>query len=175
MSGTRVRRVGLLLALALGAACYTSSAPDDWLGNAQDMQRGAYGGWVSIMRSDGSYSSGELIAAQQDSIFVLNAAGLAGMATRDMASAKMETFRAKVTGDAFWGVAGAFSTISHGFVLILTAPLWIISSTAATASYSRAPVVKTSQWSTLAPYARFPQGMPRGLERARLRMPAYWR
>jgi hypothetical protein len=172
MSATRI--VGVVSLLS-AAACYTSTAPEDWLGNAESMQRGAYGGWITVTRTDRSYYSGELIAAQQDSIYILNAAGLVVTATSDMTAAKMETFRAKITSNAFWGTAGAFSTLSHGFVLILTAPLWIISTTAATAAYSRAPLIKTTQWSELAPYARFPQGMPRGLDRARLRMPAYWR
>jgi hypothetical protein len=68
-----------------------------------------------------------------------------------------------------WGVLGALATGSHGFFLILTAPTWIVASTAAASSASRAPRVQGTSPAALNVFARFPQGLPPDIDRATIR------
>jgi len=59
---------------------------------------------------------------------------------------------------------GALSTLSNGYLLVFTAPLWMIGGTIAAHSQYHAPIVKTpnEEWERVRPYARFPQGLPPG-------------
>jgi hypothetical protein len=56
-----------------------------------------------------------------------------------------------------WTILGTVSTVSHGFVLVLTAPIWAIAGSTATASASKAPRVESTDPALLRVYARFPQ------------------
>ena len=71
---------------------------------------------------------------------------------------------------ALWTVAGTLSTASHGVALLLSAPAWIIGGSVATTKVSHAPLITypSRPWSDLARYARFPQGLPIGLDPATL-------
>jgi len=70
------------------------------------------------------------------------------------------------------------ATASHGWGAIGTAPLWIITGSLLTGSVSRGPLRTVSRdgsedtharWAKVAMWARFPAGMPDGLDRAALR------
>jgi hypothetical protein len=60
---------------------------------------------------------------------------------------------------------GTLSTISNGGFLIFTAPMWLIGGSLAVGGESRAPERKSPPltWVELAPFARFPQGIPDGI------------
>jgi hypothetical protein len=78
---------------------------------------------------------------------------------------KLTAYAAEKGAVTTWAVLGALSTISNGGFLILTAPMWIIGGPLAVGSESRAPERKNPPltWVELAPFARFPQGMPEGI------------
>jgi hypothetical protein len=61
-------------------------------------------------------------------------------------------------------VAGILSTISNGFFLVFTAPLWAVvgSVSIVSASNARSYAVEPSDYNLLVQFARFPQGMPPG-------------
>jgi hypothetical protein len=63
------------------------------------------------------------------------------------------------------------STISNGYLLGITAPLWIITGIVASSNESRAPLrgVPPLVWADLAAYARFPQGLPPGIDLGEIR------
>ena len=69
-----------------------------------------------------------------------------------------------------WTLLGTLSTGSHGFFLILSAPVWILTGTVAAVNQSRQPVLTYPRqgWAGWRAYARFPQGLPPGLARAAL-------
>jgi hypothetical protein len=71
---------------------------------------------------------------------------------------------------ATWATVGTISTISHGVALVLSAPVWIIGGSVATSKANHAPLITypSRPWSDLARYARFPQGLPIGLDPATL-------
>jgi hypothetical protein len=67
---------------------------------------------------------------------------------------------------------GTLSTISNGAFLLFTAPMWIIGGSIATGARSFEPIVDYPKrdWGHLAPFARYPQGMPRGIDRKQIKM-----
>jgi len=163
---------GMLALFAMG--CASTTAPSKWLSLPQETQRLAYGGWISInYQNDRTPTEvhGELIAIHSDSIFLLVSNNLIGIPTAKIAKAKLTAFDANTAPLVLWSVLGTLSTLSHGVGLIISAPVWIISSTAATSAQSYAPQLSfpKKSWTEFRPFARFPNGLPPGLERRTLR------
>jgi len=168
-------------AAVLLAACVSNPAPSGWLPPAQVAAREAFGGWIVVDTTRGagrgSYAGGgaaavegELIAVDADTAFVMSGTTLVALPKAAVRDASLFAYDAEWGSLALWSVLGTVSTISNGGYLLLTAPLWIIAGTSATASRSRAPRVELAQqgWAQLRLYARFPQGMPPGLDRKSL-------
>ena len=71
-------------------------------------------------------------------------------------------------------VLGTLSTVSHGFFLVFSAPVWIITSTVIWNNQTKTAVERYPddfEWITLDAmrvYARFPQGLPENLDRTKL-------
>ena len=70
-----------------------------------------------------------------------------------------------------WTTAGIYSTISHGFRLLYSAPLWILTGSIASSSQSSKPIIKypNSPFDNFIPFSRFPQGLPDELNRDTLK------
>ena len=170
-------RAWLLLCAAAAAGCATSSAPRGFLRPPLEAQRSAYGGWIEVALARQPHArteetlSGELIAVGDDSIFVLGAAGLRAVAVPRIARARLMAYDAQYGALASWTLLGVLSTASHGVGLILSAPVWIVAGSAATAAQSHAPlrvVTRPGELPSLRPFARFPQGLPPSLGRRAL-------
>ncbi|HEY5564790.1 MAG TPA: hypothetical protein VIL33_04305, partial [Rhodothermia bacterium] len=118
---------------------------------------------------------GELIAIGGDSMYVLTDAEFHSIPLQDIEAARLFYFDPKVSQHGVWVTLGFFSTLSHGFFLALTAPVWLIAGSAMVGARSREPLVryKSSRdsgkaevvWREIAMYARFPQGLPDGAGR----------
>jgi hypothetical protein len=157
--------------LAATAGCYRSSAPPGWLSSPVQAQRDAFGSWIRVHGQPNTQPlvQGELIAVDTDSVHVLADGRLVSLGRATLCCAEVTAYRMDLSELQLWSVLGMVSTLSHGFVLILTAPTWIIAGTAATASASYAPRVASIDPVVLRPFARFPQGIPPGLDRSTLR------
>jgi hypothetical protein len=107
---------------------------------------------------------GELIAATPDSVHVLTADSMVAVVTSSMIAGTLTTYDAQLGTLRLWTALGAVSSLSHGFGFVLTMPIWVIAGTSATASASRAPRVQSTNPTLLHAYARFPQGIPPGLD-----------
>jgi hypothetical protein len=118
----------------------------------------------------GANIEGELIAAAGDSIYVLTRASvLESVPVANIARGTLTSYDAS-TGRLRPGrLIGTLTTLSPGFVLVLSAPAWIATGTAPAVSASRGPRVESKDAAVLSPYARFPQGLPAGLDVAGLR------
>ena len=152
--------------------CFHTSAPKGWLPTAEEAQRDAYGGWIKLDFSMGAEKNtvhGELIAAAPDSLHVLTADSLVVVPTSSVTAGTLTAFDSQYGALRLWTILGAVSTVSHGFVLVLTAPIWAIAGSTATASSSKAPRVESTDPALLRMYARFPQGLPPGLDVRSLR------
>lgn len=159
--------VGVLLLLS---GCAHSSAPKDWLPRAVEAAEEANGGWILLRLEDDSKHEGELIAVGADSLFVLEPDGCRGYGHAQIEHAVLTGYDSQAGRIAGWAVMGAISTVSHGYGLVITLPLWVLVGTVESISQStagRIEVTKTS-WEQARKYARFPQGLPEGLDRAAL-------
>jgi hypothetical protein len=114
---------------------------------------------------------GELIAIHADSLFILSANNLTAIPTAKIKKATLTAYDANWGPLAAWSVAGTLSTASHGVGLIISAPVWILSGTIATSAQSHAPRITfpSKPWQEFRKHARFPNGLPPGLDRRSLR------
>ena len=167
-----------LVALSFGlCSCAGSTAPRGYLVKAETEQTDAFGGWLELEFLDKRRDDvhGELIAVQPDSVFVLvgepSSARFVGIPAREIRKIKVRGYDPQYSRYAGWAVAGALSTVSHGFFLALTFPTWVIVGTASASVQSGSadlhyPDIPIEQ---LRAHARFPDGLPKGLPRGSLR------
>ena len=155
------------------AGCAKSTAPRGWLPRPMDAQKVAHGGWISLQKGDsrGNFHHGELLAVHADTVFVLEDDMCVGFPKSQVAKATLMGYDSDTGPLAAWTLAGTLSTASHGVYLILSAPVWILVGSSATVSQSHAPqmVLTPGTWNAARAYARFPQGLPEGLDRTSLR------
>ena len=166
-SSPRWAVVSSVCVLVFVGGCFRTSAPKGWLPTAVDAQRDAYGGWIQVDFNMGVRRNtvhGELIAATSDSVHVLTSDSLVAVPTGSVVAGTLTAYDAQHGTLRLWTVLGAVSTLSHGFVLVLSAPVWAIAGSLATASASKTPRVESTDPLLLRMYARFPQGLPPGLD-----------
>lgn len=173
MSGARVTR---LVPLVIAAACAYNPAPKGFLPGPKEADRDLYGAWIELTIPDGrreSIVSGELIAVRQDSVWFLpdTGAGVVGLATAGIKQGQMVWYHSEAGAIAGYTALGIVSTISNGAILLITAPAWLITGIVAASNESGAPIRKTprTRWVSLTAYARFPGGMPQGIEVSQIR------
>jgi len=172
MSGaTSLARRGAVVGLILTTACFQSSAPRGWLPRPEDAQRTAFGSWISVQGEPQTppLAQGELIAIDADTVHILADGRLVSVARGTLCCAVLAAYRMDLSGLQAWWALGTLATLSHGLVLILSAPVWTIAGASSVAAASYAPRVLGTDPETLRPFARFPQGMPPGLDRSALR------
>lgn len=154
------------------AACHYSLAPAAALPIAEQLARDAFGAWAEIRYTSATSGparvTGELIAVTNDTVFVLSGVSLATIPAADIQSAQIETFYQPLQGLYAWAGMGVVTTLSHGYFLVLSTPVWLITGTAGIAWASRAPYFGTADPAIVARFARFPQGIPVGLDRRAL-------
>jgi hypothetical protein len=161
--------------LAVGsAACVSNTAPKGWLPKPIEAQSAAYGGWIELTyqgEDEKRRSEGELIAVSADSVWLLNDSQGLVVATATIKRGKLTAYAAQKGDLTTWVVLGTLSTLSNGGFLLFTAPMWIIGGSITVGNETRAPERKSPPlgWGELAPFARFPQGLPEGIELSALR------
>jgi hypothetical protein len=169
------RRAPGVWVIVLCTACARSSAPNDWLPEPRQAQTSAHGGWIEVEYREGDvrrHAVGELIAVSADSIWILSHTGGMVVQTAAAESGKLWAYAPR-TGDLnLWTLGGALSTISNGWFLVFTAPVWIIGGGIAAGSETGAARRSSPPrgWTDLSAYARFPQGLPEGVPLAGLRV-----
>lgn len=169
MFATSIARWVSLAAAAACAACARSSAPKGWLPKPAEAQVAAYGGWIEVThgeRKKQRRTDGELIAVSADSIWVLNEEQSLVIPTIAVQKAKLTAYAAQTGTLTTWTLVGTLATISNGAFLIFTAPMWLVGGPITVGSESRSAERKKPPltWVELASFARFPQGMPEGME-----------
>jgi hypothetical protein len=174
----RTRRL-LLAAAALGAmaaGCFRSTAPHGWLPAAEEASYQAFGSWIRIedrSRRPVAVTEGELIAVDRDTIHVHSFGRLVSLSRASVCCVTLTAFHLDYSLVAAWAALGTLSAVSHGFGLILTAPIWMLAGTGAASAASRAPRIQSTDPDVLRRFARFPHGIPPSLDRATLR-PKSW-
>jgi hypothetical protein len=168
----RDRRL-LSCAALLGVACYYQppvAVPKGTLPEGPAVAESGFGAWALVRSADSSWTSGELIAAGEDSLHVLTARGLLSRGMHDVVVVHVLTHENHPGEISTFALFGALSTISHGFGVVLTGPLWVLFGSIIARDASRAGVVITRDWTQLQMWSRFPPGLPSGVDRGTLRL-----
>jgi len=165
---------GGLLLLA-GTGCATNSAPNDFLPVPVESQQESYGGWIELEVDAGKKETrrveGELLVVTASEVWVAADSGVVVVAAARVKDGKLTAYRSNSGAIAGGTLLGTLSTVSNGILLVFTAPLWLITGSVAAGAESQAPVkdVTPLKWPELAAWARFPQGVPEGVDVQRLR------
>lgn len=165
----------LLFSSLLVVSCATTHAPRGWLASSSNMQTDVYGGWIEVEYYSASEEkaqlAGELIAISADSIFIANETFHA-IAVSSVESARLVAYKSNAEWMGGLVFLGTLSTISNGRFLIFTAPMWIIGGSIASCVRSFEPIVDypKQELSRFVPFARYPQGLPAGVDRNQIKM-----
>lgn len=168
----RTRELVLLAALLGGCV----ANPDPRHPSIERTERAGYGAFITITTLAGQEVSGELISVERSVIRVLRfgagAGALTWVATTDVKSADLYTYESE-GGLSAWTLFGVLSTVSHGFFLVISAPVWILTGAIAGSVESRHVVLSYPEhtWGEIAIWARFPQGLPPGIDEEALTTP----
>jgi hypothetical protein len=150
----------VLLALALGCA-QPNPTPPSWRRTVEQAQRSPFGAWTAVTLRDGRVMSGELLAAEERGV-VLGAGLAANQIPRQCVSlVQVGAFDASTTPVIAAGIVGLLSTITNGFFLVFTAPVWAtVFVYNAYAISGKGHFEQVTALGNLAIWARFPQGLP---------------
>lgn len=160
----RTRSLAVVLALAV-AACASNPDPRD-PATFEQMQRQAFGGWIEIVTASGAADTGELLAVRHDEVIILDAMNFVQrFPIAQIARARLWKWR-RDGSFGVWGTVGALTTASHGFFLIFTFPMWVVTASISGAldSHAQHIDVPDAAWDELVPWSRFPQGIPDGVD-----------
>jgi hypothetical protein len=176
------RRYAFAAALAASAtgACTGNTAPPGFLPAPEMAGRSVRGGWIQLEVRSGPgllRFHGELLAISPESLWirVLPDSGyVIGKAA--VSSGKITWYDAptnRVVGNTALGV---LSSITNGWLLIVTAPAWVLTGTFSRYGDLRAaerdlPADFDRREVDLSAVARFPQGIPRGMDLSFRRLP----
>jgi len=164
-----------LLATLFVSSCASSRAPGGWLDEPSEVPRSPYGAWIEVTLSGEDPHgpvAGEFIAVDEtDSVYVLTESSFQAIPISSIRAARIKFYRPQTGKALAWTAGGTILSLSHGWGVVITAPVWIIVGSLAAGGVSREPNydVQRSTWTEMAIYARFPQGLPAGLDRASLK------
>jgi hypothetical protein len=160
----------VMAAAALLAGCVRNPAPRGWLPPATQALHDVYGAWIDVPSRDGAATvSGEFLAVDRDSVFVLTPRGEVTPVALSRAGRVTIAYFDPRTSALVWRTAlTSAATLANGFFLVFTLPATVITGTTAAARASRAPlryVPPDGSWDDVRQFARFPVGLPAGLPR----------
>lgn len=173
-----MKTIVALMALVLVSGCRTVDLPSR-LPVAKEAVQATTGAWMvvydSIKQVPRAKSEGELVSVEKDSVFLFSGAVLRGIKKDKIKIAKLFIVDPPIRPASanIWVLLGILSTASHGFGLIISAPVWLIAGSISAAGVASSDDegdlhYPENKWSDLALFARFPQGFPTNLDRARL-------
>jgi len=152
-----MRILSLLLVLA---ACVKHPAPNG--ATIERAERQGYGGYVLVTLRDGSLVRGELLAVNRDALWVLDANGQQTVNLHNVTNAELFKYEYEGGTLGVWGTLGAISTLSHGFWLVFSFPIWLATAITVSAAESRHMRLRYPDdgIDSFRDWARYPQGMP---------------
>jgi hypothetical protein len=174
----KLNSISVRSTLCLGfvlAACSTVDMPRN-LPEATEALTMANGGWIVITTADSAKHRGELIALQQDTIFMMEYGALTLIPFTGVSYAKVfltDYPMASSGGSAVWIVGGVVSSAALGWGAIFAIPLWLIvgginADVLARDADKGDVMFPPGDLKQFCMFARYPQGLPANVERSRI-------
>jgi len=167
VSPLRMLRPGLMLALVLLAACTKKGSLRRDAAYGADSTTVEIGevpvkGFAVVVNHGDDTKAGELLAVDACFIYVQGEEGSVGIPSKDVESVKVQLYPSTaVSGVVLLTVVGSLSTISHGYYLIFSMPVWLGTGIGSAVSLANRDDIKIDHASPLLyQFARFPQGLP---------------
>lgn len=162
-----------ILILSVAFMC-CSCAPVAYLPTSDKIGEFQYGSYISIHTTEKKSLKGELIAVNDNYVYLLN--NSAGRVLDSVPRNHIVDFKLKFANASTGLYAAsiplsALVTITHGFYLIFTMPLNVITTSIVAIDAGKAfEISKNSiRWDDLSIYARFPQGIPANVRKENIR------
>lgn len=154
----------------LNLNCASTSAPNNWLPEKNKIDQQAYGGWITVHKTDKTVLRGELISVSDSGLYVMSIEQLVFAEKDSISKAKLGKYE-ESNPVAAWGLLGTLSTLSHGFGLIFSAPVWVLTSTMMASSYSHNKIIEypENKLADFRIYSRFPQGLSNQIDLTKLK------
>jgi len=164
-------KIGFLVLIILGI---TGCSSPKFLPSADTIDINHYGSHISVNYITGDKINGELIAINTEEMVVLT--GSDEKNNKRCVSfplTEIKSFRLAYASPKHYGwTIPTFTlfTIAHGWFLVLTAPINLITTIAVTTSGENAFVYsnKNMTYDKMKMFARFPQGLPPGIDLANI-------
>ena len=157
----------ILTSVLLALMCNACKTPPHAVPDIQSFDRDVYGAWTEVTFPRAAHrpeTYGELIAVTPDQLTVLTATGVVTVQKKDVGDVTLTLFSGSMI--PAWLTAGIVSTASHGVYLPGTIALWSLAAAWDNRQYERFAEVNYpgGSWEELRRGARFPQGVPEGLD-----------
>jgi len=155
----------LILILLLNLGCRSVSVSPGFEPTRAKLARDGFGSFIILTLNNGSIPTGELIAVTPDTVFVLVGEKVVPFPGSSVRSARVVIFRNKAGAYGAITFLLCLGTLTNGMFLIGTLPLNLIAGIAVASSENRyRNYIDYSDTDTgLSKYARFPQGIPEGV------------
>lgn len=151
----------LMLVLVL-----SSCAPPRYLDKVKESHLSQYGGYITLFNNDGIKMTGELIAVSAEKMVLYS---LEVGECYEVPTSSVRRYEIIFAAPEKYGWAiptSAALTLSHGFFAILTMPINLLTTTIVSISANQSTRLTHNDLTLneLKMYARFPQGIPEGVE-----------
>ncbi len=154
-------------------SCSTVKAPSGTVPVRNALATDAFGGWIELSLITPKDSiSGEFIATCNDSLYIMDRGEVKIYPISNIRLARLVIFKNMSGAFGAWTFFGSLFTISNGGFLIFTLPATLIMGIATTIGEAKRLNFldyPSNSFENLSKYARFPQGIPEGLNIADLR------
>jgi len=185
------KRIRTILIFTIGlfliAGCNSTNIPQSYLRNPKEVKKGITGCWIEVTEKSNtgkvqaSNLSGELIAIQSDTLYILSEIQLSAINKNDIATAILYIFKnqgpkyALITGLLIApNIIGAVSSDYPGEFMTLAIPIAltgiIITIIEGTSKRNLLIYPSKNSFEEFRKFSRFPMGIPPGLDKSELRL-----
>jgi len=171
----RNSKLSLLILIPFITSCASITAPREYVPPLKELKKYRYGAYVELEVKGKRTLSGEFIGISGDTVFVfvrrenkIYYTPLSNVKNFVIIPYYIDWKTSDLVLIGVWTALGIASTLTHGFVLILTAPAWVLSGTAGCAIYTynrnTRNIMKNINERVIS-FSRYPQGVPEEIKR----------
>lgn len=171
----------LIVLIGLGlflSQCESAKAPRGAVPKRKEVAMTAFGGWMTLSFWDSTRQTvqGEFIALSKDTVYIMIAGEVDALSKAEVREGRIVFFKTETSNYGIWTALTILLSLSNGYFSIITGPLTFLTGIATTVgeatriNYYEYP---THDWTVLRKFARFPQGIPAGIQMHELKPARY--